>query len=169
MSKINFNYKIPEKSIIANNFDRIDYMDCCYISSNLNYLVNEYLTKLFVTPEWVNELMRLRNIIVKPFGLKTEIDPHYKKPDNYSVGDKTELFTVADRNENEIVLAENDKHLNFKVSIFVDKQNDHNLVYMTTLVKFNNFGGRLYFFFVKPFHKIIVKATMKKYLNTYEK
>ena len=168
MSKIYFNYKIPEDSIISENFENPDYIDSCYIISNSNYTVDQYLTKLFVSGKWTDKLMKLRNTIVKHFGLKTEIDTIQEKSDYYSVGKKAVLFTVSDRNDQEIILAENDKHLNFKVSVLAKKEAKKIFLFMTTIVKYNNFGGRLYFFFVKPFHKIIVKSTMKKYLKKYE-
>jgi hypothetical protein len=109
--------------------------------------------------------MKLRDIIVKGFGLKTGdkndiiIEPHY------SIGSKAVYFTVLDRNENEIVMAENDKHLNFSTSVMVEKDPASSTINLSTIVQFNNFFGSLYFLPVKPFHRIIIKSLLKKYAH----
>ena len=33
---------------------------------------------------------------------------------------------------------------------------------ITTVVKFNNRLGRLYFFFIRPFHKVIIRSMLKR-------
>lgn len=158
--------KIPEKSLILNGFRKIDYSDTYKIQITSNdYSVDKITTNIFKTPKWVDNLMKLRGIIVKVFGLKTSdkndiiIEPYY------SIGSKAVYFTVLDRNENEIVMAENDKHLNFRTSVMVEKDTASSTVYLSTIVQFNNFFGRLYFLPVKPFHRIIIKSLLKKYAH----
>jgi hypothetical protein len=56
-----------------------------------------------------------------------------------------------------------DTHLNFRVSVLIDRGKSY--IYTTTLVHYNNRWGKLYFFFVKPFHRIIVRSIMKRLLN----
>lgn len=157
---------IPEKSLILNDFGKIDYSDTYKIQITSNdYSVDKITTDIFKTPKWVDNLMKLRDVIVKGFGLKTGdkndiiIEPYY------SIGSKAVYFTVLDRNENEIVMAENDKHLNFRTSVMVDKNTANSTVYLSTIVQFNNFFGWLYFFPVKPFHRIIIKSLLKKYAH----
>ena len=59
-------------------------------------------------------------------------------------------------------MAENDKHLNFRTSVLIDRKEPLSHIYLTTIVKFNNIWGRLYFIPVKPFHRIIIKTLLKK-------
>lgn len=80
--------------------------------------------------------------------------------DYYPVGSKLMSFTVLTRNENEIVMGEDDKHLKFRTSVFVDREKSK--VYLTTIVKFNNWLGKFYFIPVKLIHKILVKSQFKK-------
>ncbi|HZK03765.1 MAG TPA: DUF2867 domain-containing protein [Bacteroidaceae bacterium] len=158
--------RIPKNSLILNGFGKIDYCDTykIQISSN-DYSVDKITTDIFKPPKWVDNLMKLRNIIVKVFRLKTGgkndnlIEPHY------SVGNKVGYFTVLDRNKNEIIMAENDKHLNFRTSVMVEKDAACSTIYLSTIVQFNNFFGRLYFLPVKPFHRIIIKLLLKQYAN----
>jgi hypothetical protein len=59
--------------------------------------------------------------------------------------------------------------LTFRVSVLTDREKSY--VYVTTVVHYNNRGGKVYFLPVKPFHKIILYAMMKrllKKLNPYE-
>lgn len=157
---------VPDKSIILNGFGKIDYSDTYKTQITLNdYSIDRITTDIFKTPKWVDNLMKLRDIIVKVFGLKTGkkndtiIEPYY------SIGTKAVYFTVTDRNENEIVMAENDKHLNFRTSVMIEKRNTNSTLFLSTIVQFNNFFGRLYFFPVKPFHQLIVRSLLKKYAN----
>ena len=86
---------------------------------------------------------------------------------HYNVGERAVVFHIIDRSESEIVMAEDDKHLYFRTSLFVEKINEKSLnnVYLTTLVHFHNFWGRLYFTPVKPFHKLIMKTMLKNLSN----
>jgi hypothetical protein len=136
---------IPENSTIKSDFGKIDYFDTYHVVKSTNETAEEVAIKIFTLPKWVNWLMCIRNSIARIFGLKE--------------GQKnvqTQYFTVIEQTENEIVMGENDKHLNFKVSVLIDREKS--LIYVTTIVCFNNFWGRLYFLFVKPFHKLIVKS-----------
>lgn len=157
---------IPEKSLILSGFGKIDYCDTykIQIASN-DYSVDTITTDIFRTPKWVENLMKFRDIIVKGFGLKTGDKNDVSNEPHYSIGSKAVYFTVLDRNENEIVMAENDKHLNFRTSVMVEKNTASSSVYLSTIVQFNNFFGWLYFLPVKPFHRIIIKSLLKKYAN----
>ena len=118
-----------------------------------------YIKGLVFSPKWVEYLLRLRNKIVKLFGLIT-VDTISKEYD-FTVGKKVGMFTLYHIQESEIITGEKDSHLDFCLSFLKE---DKKLT-ITTLVSYNNFFGKLYFFFVKPFHKLIVKSMMKKYLD----
>lgn len=102
--------------------------------------------------------MTARNyLIAKPFGLKTA----EKKAQSGKTPSKN-IFPVLFRNENEIVMGANDKHLSFRASVLLAKAGDETDIFLTTVVRFNNFGGRLYFALIKPFHRLIVKSALRK-------
>ena len=58
-------------------------------------------------------------------------------------------------------MGEDDKHLNFRTSIMIDKSKS--TISLITLVHFNNVWGKLYFLPVKPFHRLIIRSLLKKY------
>ena len=144
---------IPEKSVIANGFDKIDYCDTYRMVKATNDTAEEIAAKILKPRKWVNWLMRIRDSVVGILGLKTSKE--------IVEGSKSD-FPIIENRENEIVMDENDKHLDFRASIFVDRENS--FIYLITIVHFNNFFGRLYFLPVKPFHKIIVKSSLKRQL-----
>jgi hypothetical protein len=104
-------------------------------------------------PGWVNVLFSIRNRIAGLFGLKT--DRNTREDDTF--------FSLVEKREDEIVMGEDDKHLNFRASILKDAANG--AISLTTVVHYNKLWGKIYFFPVKPFHKIIMKALLKRYLK----
>ena len=168
--------KVPNNSIINRNIKGgIHYVDTFRIEiTNTNDYSVDYLTALFFTsiPEWARMLLKVRDIIVKPFGLEIEIFPEQETLEKslyYNVGKRAILFSVIDRSETEIVMAEDDIHLYFRTSLFVEETSDQNRenVYLTTLVQFHNIWGKLYFLPVKPFHKLIMKALLTNFSKRF--
>lgn len=165
MKKVTELSHIPEGSMILNGFGKINYWDTYQVQlSSKDYSVDKITTDIFRAPKWMDKLMKMRNWIVKGFGLKTG-DKIDNNETHYSLGSKAGYFTVFDRNENEIVMAENDKHLNFRTSVRVEKHTESCFVYLSTLVQFNNIFGWLYFLPVKPIHRIMIPSLLKKYAN----
>lgn len=166
-----------ENSIIAKSIEKSDYSDAYRIEiyNQKNYSVYVLTVKFFTSlPTWVKFLLRLRDIAVKPFGLTGGSIEKIDNIDNsviYKPGQKVVFFTVYDRNKYEIVMAEDDKHLDFRTSVRIEKANkkNYNYLYSSTIVKYNNFGGKLYFALVKPFHKLIIKSLLKSMANNHKK
>ncbi|MOA34437.1 hypothetical protein D3C78_1558100 [compost metagenome] len=60
-------------------------------------------------------------------------------------------------------MGENDRHLDFKVSLLAQQTgNTNSSITISTVVNYHNWFGKFYFFFVKPFHKRIVPVMLKK-------
>jgi len=178
MKKIQKLKNQPKKSIIGDGIDGdIHYIDSFRIKiENKNNYSVDYLTALLFSsiPGWVEILFKLRNFLVKPFGLKTGIFPKQetlKTSLHYTMGDRAILFSVINRSEAEIVMAEDDKHLYFRASLYVERTPLQNLdaIYLTTLVQFHNIWGKVYFAPVKPFHKLIMKKLLANFSKTFKR
>jgi len=143
---------IPKSSVIANGFGKVDYCDSYRVTNATNDTAKDIAIRIFKQSKWEKWLFGIRDLIVGIFGLKTSKE--------IIKGQTIGFFPIIEQHENEIVFGENDKHLNIRVSVLVDRENS--FIYLTTIVHFNNFFGRLYFFSVKPFHKIIVKSGFKR-------
>lgn len=76
------------------------------------------------------------------------------------------VFEVRDRKLDEIMLGENDRHLDYRISVQLEREEGKCWVIVSTVVKFNNWLGRVYFVPVRPVHKIIVPAMIRYGLDS---
>lgn len=118
-------------------------------------------------PNWLKKLFMLRNRLVKLIGLKVGEEVQDREARlaacNFEVGDSLGLFKVFQKSENELIIGENDKHLDFRVSLLIDRINEK--LNITTTVYFHNWMGKLYFIPVKPFHSLAVPAILKNMIQ----
>ncbi len=170
--------KLPETSILntSQGYDYVDSFQGTYDDYNKT-ISSTVIGKSFFTsgPKWVGKLFNFRNKVVSVFGLKTsgslENREEQLKKFHCQPGERLGLFQVYEKNDNEVILGEDDKHLNFRISLLKEDTNNLNTKTLTisTTVKFNNLFGRIYFAPVKPFHKIIVPKMLKAIICDIEK
>ncbi|MEB2777714.1 DUF2867 domain-containing protein [Algoriphagus sp. D3-2-R+10] len=171
---------LPGNSVLNSSRKEYDFVDS--FQGELNDYDDKFnsvdIGKAFFAsgPKWVRELFALRNKLVSIVGLKTSGDSsnREKQLKNFECepGEQLGLFKVFAKNENEVILGEDDRHLNFRVSLFLERKTNEkakkNLTISTT-VEFNNWFGRLYFLPVRPFHKLIVPTMLRGIINELEK
>ena len=110
---------------------------------------------LGASPRWVDGLMRLRDTLVRPFGLKTAQPWAANLPrPPYRIGQTLGIFRLLQLTGREVIVGEDDRHHDFRISLLV-AGND---LYMSTLVRPHNLAGQLYLRLVLPFHHLIVGA-----------
>lgn len=164
--------EIPNNSILKSDENSFDYIDSYqkYFKDETGKIDSTKIGKMFFTssPKWIDGLFTIRNKIVGLLGLKTSgnTTDRQKQLDNFKCekGEQLGLFKVFDKTDNEVILGEDDRHLNFRVSLLLDKlkgKNEQKNLTITTTVKFNNSFGRLYFLPVRPFHKLIAPTMLK--------
>lgn len=96
-------------------------------------------------PGWVDALLNLRNRLVAPLGLRTEMaDPGGA------------MFPVTYDSDSELNLGFDDTHLNFRIGLMQDQGR----IYMATWVHRNNLLGRAYLAAVMPFHVLITRRAV---------
>jgi len=158
---------IPADSLIQDTLNQIHYADCYSVDfQNERAITVEDVARTFFQsiPGWVLFLLDLRNWVVRWFGLKSENAREVLARldgDPIEPGKPFGIFQVIQKNADEILMGEEDKHLDFRVSIGLKSKtgNDYTAS-VATIVQFNHFSGRLYFLPVKQFHKLIVKRMM---------
>ncbi|WP_025033202.1 DUF2867 domain-containing protein [Bradyrhizobium sp. DOA9] len=105
-------------------------------------------------PRWIDALLRLRNILVRPFGLKTSGEgapaPHGL------IG----LFPVLSETPEQLVAGFDDSHLDFRIVVDVSGDAASRQVTSTTVVRTHNLLGRTYLALIMPFHKLVVRNMM---------
>ncbi|MHB0770915.1 DUF2867 domain-containing protein [Bradyrhizobium sp. 5.13L] len=105
-------------------------------------------------PRWIDALLRLRNILVRPFGLKTSGEG---AP---APGGLIGLFPVLSETPERLVAGFDDSHLDFRIVVDVSGNAASGQVTSTTLVRTHNLLGRTYLTLIMPFHKLVVRNMM---------
>lgn len=105
-------------------------------------------------PRWIDALIRLRNILVTPFGLKTSGEG---AP---APGGLIGLFPVLSETPERLIAGFDDYHLDFRVVVDVAGDAADRQVTLTTLVRTNNLLGRAYLALIVPFHKLVARSMM---------
>lgn len=141
-----------------------DFLDYWGIKLNrtdvdIHDLVNCFFT---AAPGFVTGLMKLRDSIVGKMGLKTVGDYSKRKKVSFEPGKDMGLFKMFQMNDHEAIIGADDKHLNFRVSLYVKPGIQNTEVLISTVVLFNNRWGKVYMTLVSPFHKIVVKGMIKQ-------
>ena len=102
-------------------------------------------------PVVVRRLLRLRDLLVRPLGLR-----------GASGADPREGFPVLGRREHEVLMGLDDRHLDFRVSLrLLQAGGAAESLQLTTTVTFHGTLGRLYFALIRPFHRRIVPAMLR--------
>ncbi len=111
---------------------------------------------------WAAALMRLRDALVAGFGLKTA------HPLAEGATDRTQrvgMFKIYSIAPNEIVMGEDDKHLDFRLSLLcpaASPAQSERKVVLSTVVRCHNLLGRTYIRLIAPFHRIIVRSSLRR-------
>ena len=158
---------IPADSLIRQALPA-DYTDAfgCEIPGEIAFSPDDLQVSFWtVMPAWVNALFKLRNLLVKPFGLKGSSHSFELLAEAIRTGKSEGMITIPFKSDHETVIKLNDKHLDAHLSVYLKKAEEKTDVIVTTVVHYHNHLGKVYFFFIKPFHAIVVKSTLKSTLK----
>ena len=108
------------------------------------------------SPRWVEALLSLRNALVAPFGLKTS------GAGGKTAGGLIGIFPVLSETPDRLVAGFDDHHLDFRVVVDVAASGRGQQVTATTLVRTNNWLGRIYLAIILPFHRLVVRSLLRQ-------
>jgi len=115
-------------------------------------------------PDWFRNLFKLRNKLVRPFGLiapkSAELDAMAPKQ-SYELGDRIGVFEFYGRTEHEVITGADDRHLDFRLSVLRTKGGVEDKIIVTTLVKRHNLAGRVYLRSILPFHELGLRSLLR--------
>ena len=114
------------------------------------------------SPSTVRVLMAMRDATMACLGVKSSKQIR----DEQDGRDRINLFPVIASTAQEVVLGEDDRHLDFRTSIMIVPTDDGRLLVTTTVVHCHNKLGRLYLSVIRPFHHVIVRAALRRYLRS---
>ncbi len=112
---------------------------------------------------WISRLMRVRDALVAGFGLKTSVQ--LMKADDLAKAHRIGLFKIYSTSAHEIILGEDDEHLDFRLSLLYQVRpsvvSAPHLI-LSTVVHCHNRLGRAYIFIIAPFHRLIVQSMLRR-------
>src|SRR5882762_2491827 len=114
-------------------------------------------------PLWMKLLLIVRNKAASLAGLDAPTASeilHADIKDRYVVGGKIGVWPIFSLSEDEVVAGRNNKHLDFRVSVLKLPDGDGSSVVVSTVCTAHNLSGKLYLFFVVPFHRYGVRKLM---------
>lgn len=157
--------EIPIGSLVAKCLPA-DYCDAYSIELPIqkNISADDVLVAFWtMQPVWLNWLFRLRNTLVRPFGLKgenPELDAGRVERAIRS-GSAAGVMTVYAKSPVETVLCLSDKHLMCYISALVENMGGNRRIVLVTVVNFHYWLGKVYFSAIRPFHGLVVKFMLR--------
>jgi hypothetical protein len=157
---------LPSQSAVASAFESMNLADAFSIQLPPGASTNPDVLARFIfseQPSWIGALTKVRDAIVAGFGLKTATRLATLASDN-----RIHIFKIYGISDTEVVLGENDKHLDFRVSILCtpgSTPDAGNRLTLSTVVHCHNRLGRAYLSAIAPFHRQVVRASLRRAAN----
>jgi hypothetical protein len=114
-------------------------------------------------PLWMKLLLIVRNAAARLVGLEAPTVAEIMKPEvkeRYAVGEKIGPWPIFFLCDNEIVAGRNNKHIDFRLSVLKAIDGDAVSVVVSTICTVHNVFGKIYLFFIVPFHRKGVRSLM---------
>ncbi|CAN7474822.1 DUF2867 domain-containing protein [Pseudoduganella sp. LjRoot289] len=157
---------LPAQSGVIHTYESVNLADAFAIQLPLDASTDPDLLARFIfehQPAWIGKLMNIRDAIVAGFGLKTASD--LAALGGEANPGRVGIFKVYSTSGTEIVLGEDDKHLDFRLSILCSSgpaPDSKRMLTVTTVVHCHNLLGRAYILAIAPFHRLVVKASLRR-------
>jgi hypothetical protein len=158
---------LPVESGVTHVYRSVNLADAFAIRLPLDASSDPDLLARFIfsnQPSWVGRLLALRDVIVAAFGLKTAKQLAARAAEG-KTSEHVGIFKVYSTNDTEIVLGQDDKHLDFRVSLLCSTSaapDSGRQLTLSTVVHCHNLLGRVYILVIAPFHRMVVKASLRR-------
>jgi Protein of unknown function (DUF2867) len=115
------------------------------------------------TPLWMKLVLIARNAAAGVFGLDVPSVAEIMKPtvrSEYRVGEKIGPWPIFFIGDNELVAGRDNKHMDFRLSVLKATDGEAASVVVSTVCTVHNAFGKIYLFFIVPFHRNGVRSLM---------
>ena len=119
-------------------------------------------------PLWMKVALIARNRIASWCGLaapKAADILHVDIKRSYAVGDMLGVWPLYVLTDTELVAGRDDKHLDFRFSLLKESGGDTASVVVSTVCVVHNVFGKVYLFFVVPFHRWGVRRLLSRAIS----
>jgi hypothetical protein len=156
---------LPPESRITRAYESVNLADAYSIQLPAGTSRSPELLARFIFSQqapWISGLMRVRDALVAGFGLKTA--KHLMSLGSEAKENRVGLFKIYSASATEIVLGEDDKHLDFRVSVLCSSEAaaSKDRLVVSTVVSCHNRLGRVYIFLIAPFHRLVVQSSLRR-------
>ncbi|KAF1030311.1 MAG: hypothetical protein GAK40_00060 [Burkholderia plantarii] len=155
----------PTESRIAPRYAGADLLDAFAVtlppaaSYDIDALAEATLND---PPGWFRSLLSLRDAIMGRFGVISSSAMRSRLAAEQA--DRLDFFRVLSRDASELVVGENDRHLDFQCSLLYRPKAGTRQVELvaTTVVHCHNRLGRAYLGVISPFHRTVVRTLVSR-------
>ena len=116
------------------------------------------------SPAWIKTLLILRNRIAARAGLAVAPDAairSFERKAHYAVGDNIGPWPIFHLSETELIAGRDNHHLDFRLSV-LKLSTPVPSVAISTICTVHNRFGKLYLFFIVPFHRWGMRQLMRR-------
>ena len=151
--------EIPSMSTLNRNANGSDQFHDCYqvpLARLELGMVDIFFAVFGHKPLWIKLLLVARNVVAKRCGLETPTVAEIMSPEirkAYRVGDPIGPWPIFSISANELVAGRNNRHLDFRLSVLKQIDGERGSVFVSTVCKVHNRYGKVYLWFVVPFHR----------------
>jgi Protein of unknown function (DUF2867) len=107
-------------------------------------------------PAWMKFFLIVRNRIASAVGLEAPSASdiiHIDRKSFYQVGDTIGVWPIYVLSDTELIAGRDNKHLDFRLSVLKDGHAVNASIVVSTVCSVHNRFGKVYLFFVVPFHR----------------
>jgi len=158
---------LPEAASIRTMYASTDLADAYAIRLPAHASSDpEQLARLILSNQapWVGQLMRMRDAIVGRLGIKTA--QQLQNAPDAAVGGRIYMFKIYAKTAHEVVLGEDDSHLDFRLSVLHEPATtaagSTPRLIVSTVVHCHNRLGRAYIALIAPFHRAVVQSALRR-------
>jgi hypothetical protein len=151
----------PSDGVVAESYGDADFIDAYVVRlpSDVPYPMKEIADRAFGSRAgWITVLLRIRDATMSRAGVKTTDDMRGSQP----LPGRVDFFPVLSEQEHEIVMGEDDRHLDFRLSLQRRFDQEGAFVIATTVVRSHNLLGRAYLAAVRPFHDVVARSSLSR-------
>ena len=158
---------LPSGSMMSREFVERAYFRDFYrapLSGRELGVVDVFFAIFALHPLWLKLLLVVRNKIAAIAGLEAPTTSeilHIQIKDHYVVGEKIGVWPIFSLSKDEVVAGRNNKHLDFRLSVLKVHDGDRTNVVVSTICTVHNLFGKIYLFFIVPFHRYGVKTLLR--------
>lgn len=163
--------EVPTASLLARDVVNAAYFRDSYraaLSQPDASVVDLFIGVFGHHPAWLKRVLIARNRIASLSGLDVAADIEIMSlvaERSYQVGDTIGPWPIFAISDTELIAGRDNGHLDFRLSVLKETANSATNVVISTICTVHNRYGKVYLFFIVPFHRWGVRWLMERAID----